>query len=217
MDVIREQEDKDRQEREEKEKLEKEAEAIEKFQILDRNQDGQLSKDEVMSEIAFDQNNDGLVNEEEALFYLSGHESYDQETFVNTGWLLMKHLFSKFEKEGDDHADDVDEAQDDSNDYDDNYDDVEDVEGDREDEDDLQAPNDDQIPSPEVEDVVPNPEEKPKSQYSPEVQALIDSANVARDEYNAANNAYNDMNHDIQVCLFFKFLYFRLPLIRYPF
>ena len=44
-----------------------------------------------------------------------------------------------------------------------------------------------------------------KSQYSPEVQALVDSANVARDEFNAANNAYNDLNYDIQV-RFLKFI-----------
>ena len=41
-----------------------------------------------------------------------------------------------------------------------------------------------------------------KSQYTPEVQALVDSANVARDEFNAANNAYNDLNYDIQVRCF---------------
>ena len=41
-----------------------------------------------------------------------------------------------------------------------------------------------------------------KSQYTPEVQALVDSANVARDEFNAANNAYNDLNYDIQVRFF---------------
>ena len=41
-----------------------------------------------------------------------------------------------------------------------------------------------------------------KSQYTPEVQALVDSANVARDEFNAANNAYNDLNYDIQVRIF---------------
>ena len=58
-----------------------------------------------------------------------------------------------------------------------------------------------------------------KSQYSPEVQALVDSANVARDEFNAANNAYNDLNYDIQV-RFLKFILsskmmnvFNLPLI----
>ena len=58
-----------------------------------------------------------------------------------------------------------------------------------------------------------------KSQYSPEVQALVDSANVARDEFNAANNAYNDLNYDIQV-RFLKFILiskmmdvFNLPVI----
>ena len=58
-----------------------------------------------------------------------------------------------------------------------------------------------------------------KSQYTPEVQALVDSANVARDEFNAANNAYNDLNYDIQV-RFLKFIFiskmmdvFNLPLI----
>ena len=39
-----------------------------------------------------------MVNEDEVNFYLSGNESYDQETFLNTGWLLMKNLFSKYEK-----------------------------------------------------------------------------------------------------------------------
>ena len=58
-----------------------------------------------------------------------------------------------------------------------------------------------------------------KAQYTPEVQALVDSANVARDEFNAANNAYNDLNYDIQV-RFFEFILisktmdsFNLPLI----
>ena len=57
-----------------------------------------MSRDELLSVHAFDQNNDGMVNEDEVNFYLSGNESYDQETFLNTGWLLMKNLFSKYEK-----------------------------------------------------------------------------------------------------------------------
>ena len=57
-----------------------------------------MSRDELLTVHAFDQNNDGMVNEDEVNFYLSGNESYDQETFLNTGWLLMKNLFSKYEK-----------------------------------------------------------------------------------------------------------------------
>ncbi len=191
LDVIREEEDRIRQEKEEKEKSEREAEAVEHFKKLDKNQDGLVDKNDLVLEITFDQNNDGIVSEEEANFYLSGHESYDQETFVNTGWLLMKHLFSKFEKSQNDHEDATDEAVDDiKDDYD--YDDGEDEEEEHP-EDDLDAPT--------ISDEVIDTEAKPSSQYSPEVQALVDSANVARDEFNAANNAYNDLNHDIQVVL----------------
>ena len=42
-----------------------------------------------------------MVSDDEVNFYLSGYDSYDQENFLNTGWLLMKHLFSKFEKKHD--------------------------------------------------------------------------------------------------------------------
>ena len=61
------------------------------------NGDGLVTREDIMMEIAFDQNNDGMISEEEANFYLSGHENYDQESFLSTGWLLMKHLFSTFE------------------------------------------------------------------------------------------------------------------------
>ena len=60
-----------------------------------------MTKEELISVHEFDQNNDGMVSDDEVNFYLSGYESYDQESFLNTGWLLMKHLFSKFEKKND--------------------------------------------------------------------------------------------------------------------
>merc|ERR1711962_1648269 len=122
---IREEEERVRQAKEEKERIEKEAEAIEFFKKLDINNDGILSEEEIMLEIAFDQNNDGMINDEEATFYLSGHESYDQETFVNTGWLLMKQLFSKFENANkNDSIEDADTKKDEfSDDSVDDYDD----------------------------------------------------------------------------------------------
>ena len=160
-----------------------------------------------MLEIAFDQNNDGMINDEEATFYLSGHESYDQETFVNTGWLLMKQLFSKFENANkNDNIEDADTKKDEFSD--DSVDDYDDYDVDEMDE---THPNDnDEDEEPDVpenwDDVdresAPNDEtaeEKPKSQYPPEVQALVDSATVARTEYDTANNAYNDLKYDIEV------------------
>lgn len=60
------------------------------FDKLDANQDGQLTKDELTNEIRFDQNNDGMVNDEEAEFYMSGNESYQRDSFIDNGWPLMK-------------------------------------------------------------------------------------------------------------------------------
>ena len=42
--------------------------------------------------------------------------------------------------------------------------------------------------------------EKPDepSRYTPEVQALVDAANAARNEFDTAERAYNDVNYDIQ-------------------
>jgi len=211
LDVIREEEDKARQEREEKERVEKEAEAIEHFFRLDANQDGLLGKEEIMLEIAFDQNNDGMISDEEATFYLSGHHSYDKDSFLSTGWLLMKHLFSKYEnankKKDNIDTDDIDdqdttkEFSDDSVDDDDyDYDEFDDglnrVKPDEEE--DMDVPEKWDDPSHDEESAPNDVDEKPKSQYPPEVQALVDSANVARGEYDTANNAYNDLNYDIQ-------------------
>ena len=95
LDVIREEEDRLRQVKEEQERKDKEAEALSYFAKLDKNGDGYITKDELIFEIVLDQNNDGQVSDEEVNFYMSGHDNYDQETFLNTGWLLMKHLYPK--------------------------------------------------------------------------------------------------------------------------
>ena len=110
-DVIREEEEREKAILEEQERKEKEAEALEFFHKFDTNQDGRLSKEEIIAIHVFDQNNDGMVSDEEADFYLSGNENYDQEGFLNTGWLLMKHLLSKYEKKkGQKQEQDIPEA-----------------------------------------------------------------------------------------------------------
>jgi len=66
------------------------AEALEAMAKMDANGDGKISRDEVMANLAFDTNNDGMVGEEEADFYMAEHTEYDQEAFLNTAWNLMK-------------------------------------------------------------------------------------------------------------------------------
>ena len=174
-----------------------EAEALSYFTKLDKNGDGYIAKDELTFEVVLDQNNDGQVSDEEVNYYMSGHDNYDQETFLNTGWLLIKHLYSKFEKPVDNNepTEDINtEPNDDVQDYD--YDDLDD----NEDEDTMKAPEE------KIEGIEEDHDQAEQvSGYPPEVQALVDAANAARDEFNAArdefnaaNRAYNDANRKIQ-------------------
>jgi len=36
-----------------------------------------------------------MISDDEAAFYLSSHESYNKDTFLETGWPLMSHLFDE--------------------------------------------------------------------------------------------------------------------------
>lgn len=189
LDIVRQEEDKLRAEREAEEKVKKDAETMKHFDKMDLNSDGVVAKEELMTEIKLDQNNDGIVSEEEANFYLSGHHSYDKETFLNTGWLLMGHLFtddprSNLTHEGEEHLhhDDLDDLDEHKEDYD--YDeDEEDV---------ITAPPD------TTNDGDANVAETKESKYSPEVQALVDAADNARAEYDRANNLYQNADREVE-------------------
>ena len=105
------------------------------FDNLDTNKDGQITKEELALEIRFDQNNDGIVNEEEQEFYMSGNESYQRDTFMENGWPLMKPALTEeetnettetsdpvpeYEGEDEDHVgSDPDEDEEEEEDYDD--------------------------------------------------------------------------------------------------
>ena len=199
LDVIREEEDRKRAEKEEQERLEREQEAEDYFRKFDANSDGQVTKEELMVEHRFDQNNDGFVNDEEANFYMSGHESYDRDSFVNSGWLLMKHQLSQYEK----NEKPIGEVPEVGEDGEDEHGEIDDYDYDDHDLDDEEHEPTDAPPHHDNAAEAPADEGRPlsDSQYSPEVQALVDTATVARDEYNAADRAYSDVQRDIEVSL----------------
>ena len=123
------------------------------FDKLDSNQDGQLTKDELTTEIRFDQNNDGMVNEEEAEFYMSGNESYQRDSFIDNGWPLMKPALSDEEvADNTDSSDSKPEFNDDEDDHVDTDIDDEDEEEEEDYEDDEEAPHVRQ-PPPDHEDI----------------------------------------------------------------
>ncbi|XP_064079784.1 glucosidase 2 subunit beta-like isoform X1 [Macrobrachium nipponense] len=79
--------------REAEQKAKDEAEAREAFAHLDNDGDGVLTVTELQSRQTFDTNRDGEVSEEEAKFYLKQEESMDLDTFISTGWQMMRPVY----------------------------------------------------------------------------------------------------------------------------
>ncbi|CAL4106403.1 unnamed protein product [Meganyctiphanes norvegica] len=77
--------------RDEAEKKERESvEAREAFAHLDNNGDGVITIAEIQSRQTFDTNRDGEVSEEEAKFYFRQEEQMDLDTFITSGWAMMR-------------------------------------------------------------------------------------------------------------------------------
>jgi protein kinase C substrate 80K-H len=68
-------------------------EAENMFILLDSNDDGKISKDEIKSRQTFDKNKDGEVSDDEALFFLNMEEEMSKEDFLASGWLIAKPFF----------------------------------------------------------------------------------------------------------------------------
>jgi len=90
LDYYRKLEEEEERKKEEAEKAAKDAEAAEYFSMLDLDGDGQVSLTELQVRPGLDTNKDGEVSEEEAKFFLSENESFDLETFIATGYALLK-------------------------------------------------------------------------------------------------------------------------------
>jgi len=90
LDYYRKLEEEEQRKKDEAEKAVKEAEAAEYFTMLDLDGDGQVGLTELQARPGLDTNKDGEVSEEEAKFFLSENESFDLETFISTGYVLLK-------------------------------------------------------------------------------------------------------------------------------
>ena len=202
LDKYREEEERQRKEKEELEKKQSELEALSLFDQLDEDKDGKVTKTEVMTEIKFDTNNDGMVGDDEAEFYMAGNEHYEQENFLSTAWPLMKPTIKappKKHKKHHKHRDpdapkawneagqEVDEdgvpieAEDDDDDLDE-YDDYDDEEGE----------------ATDGAETVPPPPPVEEKKYDEATQALIDIADKARKSYDDANNGLRDLEREIK-------------------
>merc|ERR1719470_226773 len=66
------------------------AEATEYFSLLDTDNDGTITMAELQARPGLDTNKDGEVSEDEAKFFLGDKETFDMETFKDTGFALLK-------------------------------------------------------------------------------------------------------------------------------
>lgn len=187
-------------ERKEKEEADQKAkddiEAREAFAHLDNDGDGILTMIELQSRQTFDTNRDGEVSEDEAKFYLRQEESMSLETFLTSGWQMIRPTYKhdrrmfipptpapseeslesppvEFNDE-DENEDEEDDGLDD--DLEDDYDMGEDAEDAQED--------------------TQNEEEDPK--YDEETQKLVDAANAARGEYDEADRQVRDLARELR-------------------
>merc|ERR1719318_1335775 len=78
------------EEEEKKRQEEEEAAAAEYFSILDTDMDGVVTMSELQARPGLDTNKDGEVSEDEAKFFLSDKESFDIESFKDSGFALLK-------------------------------------------------------------------------------------------------------------------------------
>lgn len=187
-----------------KDQLEAEAnreEAEETFRKFDSNNNGKIELIELQTRIAFDKDRNGVVEIEEARYFLDENEELDLESFITIAWpkikpflMLDSGLFKPPRKEGEPVEDiDDDEAETDEggleeaelhNEEDENYP-----------EDDTE--NDEEAGEGEVHQEHTEEPTTPQPQYDEETQKLIQEANEARNQYSIADREFREIDKEL--------------------
>ncbi|XP_037527654.1 glucosidase 2 subunit beta [Rhipicephalus sanguineus] len=205
----REQEELEMQRHQEEEK----EHAREAFTELDLDGNGMLTAEELQKNIIFDQNRDGTVSVEEAKFFLHMKEEMGLEEFSNTGWMIMKPIYtaSKMPPAAEtappplpppvdelpptttettpmpsSKEEDEGEGEDLSEEHLD--------EGEEEDED-VEPPK---FPPKEEEDTSADTSTTDTTEYDEETKQLIEAAKKARDEYTEADSNVRKLESEIK-------------------
>merc|ERR1719154_20030 len=90
LDYYKRIEEEGKKKQEEEEAASAAAEAAEYFSLIDTDNDGAITMAELQARPGLDTNKDGEVSEEEAKFFLGDKETFDMETFRDTGFALLK-------------------------------------------------------------------------------------------------------------------------------
>lgn len=188
-------------------------EAEETFHHYDSNQDNQLEIVELQTRVIFDRNRDGVVQVEEARYFLNEKDVVDLEEFVTISWsrikpllMLNQGLFKPPETEEPHPTLPPDAEELGPDPYDDakyttaegeNIDELPEIpEPDYPDHEDEEDDEREESQGEEHHDEAENEEKQPEPQYDEETQELINRANEARNQFSEAERQYREIEHE---------------------
>ena len=202
LGVYKQAEEEDKKYREQLEAEANRVEAEETFRKFDSNNNGKMELIELQTRIAFDKDRNGVVEIEEARYFLDENEELDLESFITLAWpkikpflMLDSGLFKPPRKEGEpveDIDDDETEHADEGaleeaellNEEDENHPD-DDTEYDEE-------AGEGEVQHENVEET-----STPQPQYDEETQKLIQEANEARNQYSIADREFREIDKEL--------------------
>ncbi|KYN00477.1 PREDICTED: glucosidase 2 subunit beta [Cyphomyrmex costatus] len=153
------------------------------FKILDSDSSGTITIVELQTRATFDKNRDGVVSEEEALYFL-GDKEVTLQQFTDNAWanikpflMLEQGIFKAAKERGEisDHQQPTEDL-------------------DHEKEEEVFDKEEEEVPEEEHEKESPEPE----VQYDEETQALIDEATNARERFQETEKAINELQSEIR-------------------
>lgn len=202
LDVYKQAEEEDKKLKEEQEAQFNRDEAEETFNKFDSNSNGKIEIIELQTRIAFDKDRNGIVDIEEARFFLDENEELDLEGFITLAWpkikpflMLDSGLFKAPRKEGEPVEDDEEETTD-------PVDDGTHEEAELQNEDDEAHPDDDaeydeEAGEGEVQQENNDAAVETQPQYDEETQKLIYEANEARNQYSIADREFREIDREL--------------------
>ncbi|XP_015115766.1 glucosidase 2 subunit beta [Diachasma alloeum] len=168
----------------------REIEAEEYFRMVDSDESGTVTVAEIQTRVTFDRDGNGVVTEEEAMYFLGNRDEVNLEEFLEKSWENIKPFLmrergaflppSQPQDQGEDHPED--HPDDEDHDSDDHEDDLD---------------HEDEAHHEEVEKD-PEPEPEPEVKYDEETQALVNEANEARTHYQQAEKNVMDIGNEIR-------------------
>lgn len=201
LDVYRKAEDENRKQKQEEEALKSREEAEETFAKYDSNKDGKVDIVELQTRIVFDKNRNGLVEIEEARYFLDDNDELELESFVSLAWpkikpfLMLDSGLFKPPRRGDQPSDDEDEEE---PEVDENrHDPAEEAELLNEETENEHHDEEEDVEEEAHEENEPEQQAPPPVQYDDETQRLIEQANEARNQYDVADREFRELDTEL--------------------